>query len=77
MSDGDAPRTGLGAAAMGDPCAAVAWLAQSLAEVPAGLRAGDIVFTGGVTAPFDVRTGTSYAASCAELGVAAFRATRS
>lgn len=74
MTDGNARRNGLGSAAMDDPCAAVAWLGRSLAEVPAGLRAGDIVFTGGITAPFDVRAGETYEARCEELGAVAFRA---
>jgi 2-keto-4-pentenoate hydratase len=71
---GDERRTGSGSAAMGDPCAAVAWLARSLAEVPAKLRRGDIVFTGGLTAPFDVRAGVLYQVRCDELGAAAFAA---
>ena len=60
LSDGATVRTGDGSNALGDPCEAVAWLARSLAAEGGALRAGDIVFTGGLTAPYDVVAGTTY-----------------
>jgi 2-keto-4-pentenoate hydratase len=60
FSDGASTRSGEGSNAMGDPCEAVAWLARSLAGEGSTLRAGDIVFTGGLTAPYDVGAGTTY-----------------
>ena len=60
FSDGVSTRLGVGSNAMGDPCEAVAWLARSLATEGLALRAGDIVFTGGLTAPHDVEAGTTY-----------------
>jgi 2-oxo-3-hexenedioate decarboxylase len=43
--------TAAGAAVMGQPTASVAWLANQLAAEEEGLRAGQLVFSGGVTAP--------------------------
>jgi 2-keto-4-pentenoate hydratase len=42
--------TAAGAAALGHPAAAVAWLVRALALSGRGLRAGDVVLTGGLTA---------------------------
>ena len=52
-ADGDVAMTAAGAAVMGHPAASVAWLANQL---PAGerLRAGHLVFSGGLTAPVPV-----------------------
>lgn len=72
FDDGTEVRRGVGRSAMGDPCAAVAWLASSLAGEELQLRAGDLVFTGGLTAPFDLRAGARYRASSAVLGEVAF-----
>ncbi len=55
-ADGDS-RHGRGVQAMGDPNEAVAWLIRSLAAEGASLEPGRLVFTGGLTAPFDVRAG--------------------
>lgn len=63
-------RRGRGAAAMGDPMTAVDWLIESLASEGLGehLTEGDIVFTGGICAPFDVVAGKTYTATAPELG---------
>ncbi|MDA4107110.1 2-keto-4-pentenoate hydratase [Mycolicibacterium holsaticum] len=50
-ANGDVAATAAGAAAMGHPAAAVAWLANSLAQRGAMLKAGWTVFSGGLTAP--------------------------
>ncbi len=60
VDDGAERRAGLGASAMGSPAAAVAWLASSLADEGARICAGDLVFTGGLAAPYDVRSGRTY-----------------
>lgn len=69
LDDGETVRAGTGANAMGDPCEAVAWLVRSLADEHRGLRAGEIVFTGGLTAPFDVSPATTYRLRADGLGV--------
>jgi 2-keto-4-pentenoate hydratase len=48
--------TGSGADAMGDPLAAVAWLADKLATSGRHLKAGDLVMTGGLTRAFPIRS---------------------
>ncbi|HEY0400766.1 MAG TPA: fumarylacetoacetate hydrolase family protein [Blastococcus sp.] len=57
--DGDVVMTAAGAAVMGHPAASVAWLANQLAAEGEGLRAGQLVFSGGVTAPVPVVPGGS------------------
>ena len=60
--------TAAGAAVMGHPAASVAWLANQLAEQGEGLRAGQIVFSGGVTAPVPVVPGGSVTFEFDQLG---------
>ncbi|HWP63088.1 MAG TPA: fumarylacetoacetate hydrolase family protein, partial [Candidatus Binatia bacterium] len=67
-ADGIVVATATGAAAEGHPAAAVAWLANQLAGDGRGLRAGDIVIAGGLTAPVDLRPGTVVTAEAARLG---------
>jgi len=60
LSDGPETRTGEGSQAMGSPVEAVAWLVRSLAVEGLSISEGDIVFTGGLTAPFDAAAGVTY-----------------
>jgi 2-oxo-3-hexenedioate decarboxylase len=57
--DGEVAMTAAGAAVMGHPAASVAWLANQLAAEGEALRAGQLVFSGGVTAPVPVVAGGS------------------
>jgi 2-oxo-3-hexenedioate decarboxylase len=57
--DGEVAMTAAGAAVMGHPAASVAWLANQLAAEGETLRAGQLVFSGGVTAPVPVVAGRS------------------
>jgi 2-oxo-3-hexenedioate decarboxylase len=57
--DGEVVMTAAGAAVMGHPAASVAWLANQLASEGEGLRAGQLIFSGGVTAPVPVVPGGS------------------
>jgi 2-oxo-3-hexenedioate decarboxylase len=57
--DGEVTMTAAGAAVMGHPAASVAWLANQLASAGEQLRAGQLVFSGGVTAPVPVVAGGS------------------
>jgi len=54
---GDVVSTAASAAVMGHPAASVAWLANQLAPEGDGLKAGQLVFSGGVTAPVPVVAG--------------------
>ena len=57
--DGEVAMTAAGAAVMGHPAASVAWLANQLAAEGEVLKAGQLVFSGGVTAPVPVVAGGS------------------
>ena len=66
--DGDVVATASGAAALGHPAAAVAWLVRSLAADGEGLRAGEIVLSGGLTAAVPVRAGDVVVATIDRIG---------
>lgn len=57
-----------GAASMGDPAAAVAWLANSLAGAERAIEPGDVVISGGLTRAFPIRDGQTIAACFDGLG---------
>lgn len=65
---GDVVMTATGAAVMGHPAASVAWLANQLAAEGETLRAGQLVFSGGVTAPVPVLPGGSVTFEFGGLG---------
>lgn len=67
FSNGKETRFGLGSQAMGSPLEAVSWLSGSLAEEGLFIKGGDIIFTGGLTAPFDAERGTPYSVRCDAL----------
>jgi len=69
FSDGDEERPGRGDQAMGSPADAVAWLVRALGAEGRSVEAGQIVFTGGITAPFDVISGERYTARSPQLGL--------
>lgn len=66
--NGEVVATAAGAAALGHPAAAVAWLVRSLAAENEGLRAGDVVLSGGLTAAVPVRAGDVVTVTGAHLG---------
>jgi 2-oxo-3-hexenedioate decarboxylase len=55
--NGDVVATASGAASLGHPASAVAWLVRSLAASGEGLRAGDAILSGGLTAAVPVAAG--------------------
>ena len=61
--------TAAGAAVMGHPAASVAWLANQLAGQGESLKAGQLIFSGGVTAPVPVVAGGSVMFEFDGLGV--------
>jgi 2-oxo-3-hexenedioate decarboxylase len=65
---GEVVATAAGAASMGHPAAAVAWLANRLAGHEQQLRAGMLVFSGGLTEPVPLGPGVSVTAELAGLG---------
>ena len=65
---GEIAMTATGAAVMGHPAASVAWLANQLAAEGEILKAGQLVFSGGVTAPVPVVAGGVVTFEFAGLG---------
>jgi 2-oxo-3-hexenedioate decarboxylase len=65
---GEVVATAAGAGTMGHPAAAVAWLANRLAERDEVLRAGWLVFSGGLTAPVPITPGVVVTAEFDGLG---------
>lgn len=57
--DGDVAMTAAGAAVMGHPAASVAWLVNQLAAQGETVKPGQLIFSGGVTAPVPVVRGRS------------------
>jgi 2-keto-4-pentenoate hydratase len=60
--------TGAGAAALGDPLAVVAWLANTLATDGIALEAGHVVMTGALHAAVPMQPGEEYLAEFDRLG---------
>lgn len=71
MADG--PLTGSGRAVDGGPFGAAAWLANRLAAQGIGLKAGDVISTGTVTAPIPLQPGQALSADFASLGTVSVR----
>ncbi len=65
---GELVDTGAGAAALGDPVAVVAWLANTLGEMGAGLEAGQLIMTGALHAAVPMRAGDVFRAEFDRLG---------
>ena len=60
--------TGAGAAALGDPLAAVAWLANTLAPLGVTLPVGSVIMTGALHAMVPIAPGDIFRAEFAHLG---------
>lgn len=73
--NGSTVATGAGAAALGDPVAAVAWLANTLAPYDVTLEAGHVIMTGSLHAAFDVAAGDTVRADFDRLGAVTVRFT--
>lgn len=66
--NGQLVATGAGAAALGDPLAAVAWLANTLAPLGESLPAGSVIMTGALHAMTPISPGDTFRAEFAHLG---------
>ncbi len=66
--NGQVVATASGAASLGHPAAAVAWLVRTLSARDEGLRAGEIVLSGGLTAAVPVVAGDVVVATVDRLG---------
>jgi 2-keto-4-pentenoate hydratase len=66
--DGELVDTGAGAAALGDPVAVVAWLANTLGERGVALEPGQLIMTGALHAAVPMAAGETYVAEFDRLG---------
>jgi 2-oxo-3-hexenedioate decarboxylase len=66
--NGEVVTTAAGAASLGHPAAAVAWLVRALAAEGEGLRAGEVILSGGLTAAVPVAPGDVVVATADRLG---------
>jgi 2-oxopent-4-enoate/cis-2-oxohex-4-enoate hydratase len=66
--NGEIVATGAGAAALGSPLNAVAWLANTLGQLGIGLKAGEIVLSGALAAMFPAAKGDNFRVSIGGLG---------
>ncbi|MEK4799350.1 2-keto-4-pentenoate hydratase [Thermoactinomyces sp. FSL K6-2592] len=60
--------TGVGAAALGNPAACVAWLANKLFEFDITLKAGEVILSGALSAAVDAKPGDHFCARFAHIG---------
>ena len=66
--NGEIVATGAGAAALGSPVNAVAWLANTLGRLGIGLKAGEVVLSGALAAMFPAQRSDSFRVSIGGLG---------
>ncbi|WP_037064315.1 2-keto-4-pentenoate hydratase [Pseudonocardia acaciae] len=66
--NGEVVATASGSASLGHPAAAVAWLVRTLSARGEGLRAGEVVLSGGLTAAVPVAPGDVVVAAIDRLG---------
>lgn len=71
--NGQVAATGAGAAVLGHPAAAVAWLANELGEFGVALKAGEVVLSGALTAALPIAAGDAFRVEFDRLGSASIR----
>jgi 2-keto-4-pentenoate hydratase len=68
QKNGEVVATGAGAAALGHPAHAVAWLANKLADYNISLKAGELILPGALSAAIEADAGDEITASFGKLG---------
>ncbi len=71
--EGELINSGFGSAVMGDPSAAVAWLAYCLGEYGVTLDAGDIILSGALSAAVPAKAGETFTCDYGEYGALSVR----
>ncbi len=66
--NGETIATGAGAAVLGNPAQAVAWLANKLNEYGITLRKGEFIMSGSLTSAMDIEAGSCFRATFDRLG---------
>ncbi|MDA8255786.1 MAG: 2-oxopent-4-enoate hydratase [Betaproteobacteria bacterium] len=71
--NGEVVATGAGAAALGSPLNAVAWLANTMGRLGIPLKAGDVILSGALAAMFPAQKGDFFRVSIGGLGECSVR----
>jgi 2-oxopent-4-enoate/cis-2-oxohex-4-enoate hydratase len=71
--NGEIIGTGAGAAALGSPVNAVAWLANTLGRLGIGLKAGEVILSGALAAMAPAKAGDNFRVSFGGLGSCSVR----
>jgi 2-oxopent-4-enoate/cis-2-oxohex-4-enoate hydratase len=71
--NGEIIATGAGAAALGSPVNAVAWLANTMGALGIPLKAGEVILSGALAAMFPAQAGDSFRVSIGGLGACSVR----
>lgn len=71
--NGEIIATGAGAAALGSPVNAVAWLANTMGALGIPLKAGEVILSGALAAMFPAKAGDSFRVSIGDLGSCSVR----
>ena len=71
--NGEVIGTGAGAAALGSPVNAVAWLANTLGRLGIALKAGEVILSGALAAMAQARAGDNFRVSIGGIGSCAVR----
>jgi 2-oxopent-4-enoate/cis-2-oxohex-4-enoate hydratase len=71
--NGEIVATGSGAAALGSPVNAVAWLANTMGALGIPLKAGEVILSGALAAMFPAKAGDSFRVSIGGLGSCSVR----
>jgi 2-oxopent-4-enoate/cis-2-oxohex-4-enoate hydratase len=66
--NGEIIATGAGAAALGSPVNAVAWLANTLGRLGIGLKAGEVILSGALAAMFPAKAGDHFRVTIGGIG---------
>lgn len=71
--NGELVNTGAGAAALGSPINAVVWLANTLGELGVGLKAGEVILSGALSAMVNIEAGDNMTINIGGIGSASVR----
>ena len=71
--NGEVAAAGAGAAALGSPVNAVAWLANALSSYESGLKAGDVILSGALAAMLPAQAGDHFAMTVGGIGSCSVR----
>ncbi len=71
--NGEIVATGAGAAALGSPVNAVAWLANTMGALGIPLKAGEVILSGALAAMFPAKAGDNFRVSIGGLGSCSVR----